>query len=40
MLALVGFLVGALTVWIAVKMMAWEKEPEVKDIIEETETEL
>ena len=39
MLALVGFLIGSLTIWIALKMLRWEKEEEVKDIIEDREIE-
>lgn len=39
MLALAGFLMGALTAWIAMKMLRWENEEEVKEIKEDQEIE-
>jgi len=39
MLALIGFLVGALTSWIALKMLRWGDQEEVKEIKEDREIE-
>lgn len=41
MLGLVGFLMGALTVWISYRMLGWSKEGEkqIKEIIEERKIE-
>jgi len=38
MLALLGFLIGGLTSWIALKMLHWDKEEKAKKIKEDTET--
>ena len=41
MLSLVGFLVGALTVWIAYKMLGWGKqgEEQIKKVMEDRKIE-
>lgn len=41
MLGLVGFLVGALTVWISYRMLGWSKEGEkqIEDIVKDREIE-
>ncbi len=39
MLALIGFLFGGLTSWIALKMLRWDKEEEVEEIKEDREIE-
>lgn len=39
MLALIGFLMGGLTFWIAQRMIRWGNEEEVKEIKEDREIE-
>lgn len=39
MLIFVGFIIGALTSWLAMKMLSWGREEEVKEIKEDAEVD-